>query len=91
MLADPVPDGAVRQAGVGLLVASGEVSRQGPHLTLKKSDGRTKHLKRAFSTLTAIFSAKNGSKMTKLTFLQHAVPEFSEKCFGSKKNKAPRP
>ena len=29
--------------------------------------------------------------MTKLTFLQHAVPEFSEKCFGSKKNKAPRP
>ena len=36
-------------------------------------------------------SDKNGSKMTKLTFLQHAVPEFSEKCFGSKKNKAPRP
>ena len=43
MFADPVSDGAVRQAGVGLLVASGEVSRQGPHLTLKKSDGRTKH------------------------------------------------
>ena len=29
MLADPVPDGAVRQAGVSLLVAGGEVSDLG--------------------------------------------------------------
>ena len=29
MLADPVSDGAVRQASVGLLVASGEVSDLG--------------------------------------------------------------
>ena len=61
-------------------------TRQGPHLTLKKSDGRTKHLKRAFSTSTAILSAKNGPKLKNLTFLESAVREFSENGFGSKKN-----
>ena len=60
--------------------------RQGPHQTLKKSDGRTKHLKCTFSTSTAIFSAKNGPKLKNLTFLESAVREFSENGFGSKKN-----
>ena len=61
--------------------------RQGPHQTLKKSDGRPKHLKRAFITLTAIiFSAKNGPKLKNLTFLESAVREFSENGLGIKKN-----
>ena len=52
----------------------------------KKSDGRTENLKRAFSTSTVIFSAKNGPKLKNLTFLESAVREFSENGFGSKKN-----
>ena len=62
------------------------LTSQGPHLTLKKSDGKTKHLKHAFLTFTAIFSAKNGPKLKHWTFLESAVREFSENGFGSKKN-----
>ena len=46
----------------------------------------TKGVKRAFLSLTAIFSAKNGPKLKNLTFLESAVREFSENGFGSKKN-----
>ena len=62
------------------------LNRQGPHLTSKKSDGRTKGLKRAFLTSRAIFSAKNGRKLKNGTFLESAVREFSENGFGSEKN-----
>ena len=62
------------------------VYRQGPHLTSKKSDGRTKGLKRAFLTLRAIFSAKNGGKLKNGLFSESAVHEFSENGFGSEKN-----
>ena len=48
--------------------------------------GGTKGSKRAFFSLTASFSAKNGPKLKNLTFLESAVREFSENGFGSKKN-----
>ena len=67
------------------------IARQGPHLTSKKSDGRTKGLKRAFLTSRAIFSAKNGRKLKNGTFLESAVREFSENGFGSKINYSPGP
>ena len=38
-------------------------NKTGSPSDLKKSDGRTKGLKRAFLSLTAIFSARNGSKL----------------------------
>ena len=48
--------------------------------------GGSKGVKRAFLSLAAIFSAKNGPKLKNLTFLESAVREFSENGFGSKKN-----
>ena len=67
------------------------VARQGPHLTSKKSDGRTKGLKRAFLTLRAIFSAKNDRKLKNGTFLESPVCEFSDNGFGSEKKLFSRP
>ena len=50
-----------------------------------KCVGGTKGFKRAFLSLTAIFSAKNGPKLKNLRFFKSAVREFSEYGFGSKK------
>ena len=58
---------------------------------MKKSDGRTKGLKRAFFSLTASFSAKNGQKLKNGTFLESSVREFSGNGFGSKKKLFSRP
>ena len=48
--------------------------------------GGTKGSKRAFFSLTAVFSAKNGRKLKNGLFLESAVREFSENGFGSEKN-----
>ena len=53
--------------------------------------GGTKGSKRAFFSLTAVFSAKNGSRLKNRTFLESPVCEFSENGFGSKKKLFSRP
>ena len=53
--------------------------------------GGTKGSKRAFFSLTASFSAKNGSRLKNRTFLESSVCEFSENGFGSKKKLFSRP
>ena len=57
-----------------------------PQPTCWKWVGGTKGSKRAFFSLTAVFSAKNGRKLKNGLFLESAVREFSENGFGSEKN-----